>query len=146
MKLEKLVSLFSEGLQRGFLLTAFVCLFCLIFFPRRLWIIAFYSYKNNSSKSHVFWNQSFTIQSDDCARIIPEITLWIWLFIVPDKITFLTTKSGFRLVQLIAFKGTWIWLVNSRFFTQKLHRCYSIRSYSISLSNVGDNVRKQLIL
>ena len=60
----------------------------------------------------------------------------IWLFIVPDKITFLTTKSGFRLVQLNCFQRhlnslSITWLVNSGFFTQKLHRSYSINLFFI---------------
>ena len=62
----------------------------------------------------------------------------IWLFIVPDKITFLTTKSGFRLVQLNCFQRhlnslSITWLVNSGFFTQKLHRSYSINLFFIAL-------------
>lgn len=60
----------------------------------------------------------------------------ICLFIVPDKITFLTTKSGFRLVQLNCFQRhlnslSITWLVNSGFFTQKLHRSYSINLFFI---------------
>lgn len=62
----------------------------------------------------------------------------IWLFIVPDKIAFLTTKSGFRLGQLNCFQRhsnslSITWLVNSLFFTQKLHRSYSIDLFFIAL-------------
>ena len=104
------------------------------FFPRWLWIIAFYSCKNHSYfETAVLQTRVMTVRGSYL-----KLHWKIWLFIVPDKITFLTTKSGFRLVQLNCFQRhlnslSITWNVNSGFFTQKLHRSYSINLFFIAL-------------